>query len=551
MIGGAIGSAGRARRQTSQVARIPAPVQGLNLSRTFDNTDPLHCIFTYNMVPAERGLRTRKGYREWVTTLNDAVTGTVHTVIPYDGTLVDGTEDRLFAITQEGIWDATASTDAPVKVLAFADTNVDAGYGNYVQYVDDAGTAHLYYADSLNGLFEYQSGTDTWAAASGITGVDTTKVIFITSHKQRLWMVERDSTTGWYLGVGAVTGAATAFYFGSKLKHGGNLSGLFNWTVDGGEGVDDYLVAVGRGGDVLPYRGTDPSSADWNLHGSYYIGQVPNTPRYACASGGELYLLSYFGIISMNNLLQGVDTEVLRTDAQNASIAYKVAGIIREAMVQYPESREWALMSVPTEGGMLVSIPLDPNRAPLQLYYNATARGWGFWRDVPILCFDTWQDSIFFGTEDGRVCRMDVSVDNEELNPADPNINGNEIEFSILTTYSALGSEGVFKHPQLIRPDFVSSEPPVHSSLCRFDYAITEDFLFPVGDAPLVYTDAVWDISLWDAAIWSQVDGETYPSIGGSWGYGRYVAIATRGKVRARTRLIGWDLIYEPGGPMW
>jgi hypothetical protein len=44
--------------------------------------------------------------------------------------------------------------------------------------------------------------------------------------------------------VNALYGTVTSWDFGSKFKHGGNLVGLWSWTVDGGIGIDDYLVAI-------------------------------------------------------------------------------------------------------------------------------------------------------------------------------------------------------------------------------------------------------------------------------------------------------------------
>ena len=125
----------------------------------------------------------------------------------------------------------------------------------------------------------------------------------VVAHKQRIWFLEEDSTTGWYLGIGSIAGEVSPFYFGAKFRHGGRLAGLFNWSVDGGAGVDDFLVAVSQAGDVLPYQGSDPSSDDWQLRGSYFIGEVPNTPTFGTEQGGELFLLSSFGVSSLNDLL--------------------------------------------------------------------------------------------------------------------------------------------------------------------------------------------------------------------------------------------------------
>ena len=80
---------------------------------------------------------------------------------------------------------------------------------------------------------------------------------------------------------------------------GGELVGLYNFTMDGGDGVDDYLVALSRAGDVVIYRGDDPSLIDlWNIVGTFYVGELPAERRVANEYGGDLYIISVFGMIS-------------------------------------------------------------------------------------------------------------------------------------------------------------------------------------------------------------------------------------------------------------
>jgi hypothetical protein len=548
-----IGSAARSRslvkaqKQSSKVFRYPAPLGGIDVRRSIGEGDLNTCVYTYNLSPFEAGMRVRKGFREWQETLSDG--SSINTMIPFTSSSSDALTNQLFAVTREGIWDTTDYNATPVLKLAFSDTNVKAGYGTYAHYITDAGVDILFYADSRNGLFQYDPGTDVWAIATGITGPVISNIRFIVVHKTRIWLIEESSTTAWYLGVGSITGAATAFYFGSKFKHGGALQGLFNWTVDGGAGVDDIFVAVSKAGDVVIYEGSDPTTSDWRLRGNYFIGEVPNTPRFGSEQGGELYLLSSFGVISMNDLLQGVDTNVLRAGADASSISLKIAGLLRTYMQESLNLEGWNVATIPSEGGLLISVPAVGSAARIQFYYNLATASWGLWRGLPLNSFTEFQDSVFFGSTDGRVCSMDVGVDNLLLAPIDPLANGDPIHFSILTSYSSLDSPAIYKRPKLVRPDFLATLKPTHSTQVRYDFDVNEaiDFQLNAGDAR---ASGTWDNGTWDLAVWGSDAPSSFPTIGGTWGYGRYLAIATVGESRTDTRLIGWDLIYDVGGPM-
>jgi hypothetical protein len=541
------------QKQSGQVFRYPVPIGGLDARRTIGSQDLNNCIYTYNLVPYEYGMAVRHGYREWQVGYNLGFGLGIRTLIPYDSALESEVGDSLFAVTNEGIWNPAEYDTPPTLAVAFPIIDGNAGFGTYAHYVTDAAENIVFYADAENGLYVFEN--DVWAPSVDISSDDPANPLegvdikFVVVHKERIWFVKRNSTTAFYLAIGAKQGNATPFFFGSKLKHGGTLEGLFNWSVDGGDGADDQLVGVGHAGDVIIYKGLDPEDASWTIVGTYFIGQIPNTPKFGTQQGGELHLLSTFGLVSMNDILKGVDSNIMQSDADGTGMAVKIASIIREYMQTDVESNEWSIAFAPSEGGLILDVPQRNSNAHIQLYYNIAARAWGFWRNVPMHCFETWRESVFFGTADGRLCRMDVPVDNKVLDPIDPVTNGDDIEFSILTSYSALGAEGVYKRPKLIRPDFVSTLPPSHSSLCRFDYDTEEATNFDETFVPRNFV-GIWDASNWDFAIWASRDGTTFPTIGGVWGYGRYVAIATFGACRSTTRLVGWDLVYDVGGPM-
>ena len=152
-------------------------------------------------------------------------------------------------------------------------------------------------------------------------------------HKLRIWLIERNSNKAWYLPIRAVSGDATEFFFGSKFRHGGELVGLYNWTVDGGTGRDDHLIAISREGDVIPWTGEDPADAmTWTSTGVFFIGRIPAGRKVAAEYGGELFMLSYLGLTTLSDLLRGGNPE----DPFRNQIGFHIARLLRQDMKTYP-----------------------------------------------------------------------------------------------------------------------------------------------------------------------------------------------------------------------
>ena len=551
MIGSTRGRVGRPQKLTSEVVRIPCPYDGIDDRISLVTGDETHCIYTFNLVPNEQGMKLRKGYREWQLGVeqSEGVSTGVHTLIPFDAVEQDGLSDKLFAVNNEGIWEVTIYDDTPVLKLEFGDKSGDAGWGNYVHYTNLGGDDVMFYADSVNGLFSYDPDTNTWSQAAGITGLDITKVNFITVHKSRIWLVEQNSNKAYYLPPDALAGAVTAFNFGSKFLNGGNVAGLFSWTIDGGAGVDDFLVAVSRAGDVLVYQGNDPASVDsWSLQGSYFIGKVPRGASFGSIQGADLYLLSIYGLNSMGELLRGVDSAQMFNSRDTTSPSAKISSIIQQRLSQTIDEYGWSVKVIPTEGGLLVDSPTISPQVDIQYFYKTTTASWGLWRGVPMLCFDTYGDSVYIGTADSRVMVMDVNVDNALIDPPEGEFNGMAIPFSTLTSYRGLGRPALYKRGKFIRPDFVGSTYPDISVAARYDYDLREALLIP-DPVPSANQQSKWDVGIWDQAVWGG-SGLGWSEVEGAWGLGRYVAIAMVGEAREELLFVGWDFTFDSGGPM-
>ena len=538
-IGSPRGSFTRPSPQTSKADVLPIPMRGIDGRLPVSSGDPMICPYTYNIMPDELGYRVRTGTSEWVGVLDAGQGAGVRTIIPFDGSLTDRSDDKLFAVTNEGIWDITDKGVVPPSPdVVFNDNSEEAGWGVFTSTVTDNGDTVLLYADtgSGNGLWKYSDfttpGTFIWEQATTTTaGLTMTEVTFCMIHKQRLWLFTRDSNQAWYVDVvGGISGAFTPFFFGGKFKHGGNITGLYNWTIDGGIGLDDYLVVVSRSGDVITYQGDDPATDNWRQVATYFIGETPKGVRIGSQFGGDLHLLSRFGLAAMSDLVQGVDTK-----NNMANPTYAISVYIREAMKGTFNTHGWAMKYQPNEGNFIVNSPRAVNGTEIQYVRNLATDAWGFWRELPMDCSDSWQGTMFLGTPDGRVLRMDADDD-----------EGVAINYSMLTGAVDFGSPALFKRGVLIRPDWLSSEEPVYEVKFLYDYTLNE--ITPPTNFP-VASGALWDVANWDQAVWASDQLSPRNTITGSWGMGRMLAVAVRGKSNKPTTLLSFNVLWNVGGP--
>jgi len=422
-----LGRLGRSAPPAVQAFTIPASVAGVDAFSSLMAMAPDACIYTYNLMPVEYGLRLRKGYREWVTGCIESPrrgTGEVRTIIPFESNIQDAANDRLFAVTDEGIWDATLFNNTePNQVAVFTQTNDPAGRGVWCEFTGDAADApglrghYMFYADGLNGIWQYEEATDAWVQPpSGIGDGDwwyyatpadeqsstrsafpVDNVAFVMVFKQRIWVILEDDDDAYYLNVAAISGELTRFFFGSKMPHGGNLMGLWTWTLDGGAGLDDYMVAISRGGDVIIYQGGDPEldggTTPWSITGAWFVGEVPESRRIVQDFGAESFILSTYGLTSLRNLLQGAPVDSSTAD----SASQKVNRFLRQDVNNGKDFRQWQLITNPSDGFMQIITPSPLNTPFVQYNMNLNTGAWGNWEDVPITCADNASGMYFMG----------------------------------------------------------------------------------------------------------------------------------------------------------
>ena len=528
---------------TIQAVSVPASVGGINAMDGLMAMPPQDCLYCYNLMPSEYGMRLRKCYREWATGAN----GDVRSLINYESnsSLV---EDKLWAVTENGIYDVTLfDTTAPVEDVAFTVQGESSGYGVTTEFTNDASTHYLFYADNDNGIHQYDD-INGWTVPTGWTYSDgaepplqvafpVDQVCFVTVHKLRIWVILQDSDDAWYLPIASVAGELKKFTFGAKAPHGGRLMGLWDWTVDGGDGVDDYLVAMMKSGDLLVYRGGDPEATDWTTVGSWFIGQCTQSRKVAIQAGAELYLLSSYGITSIRDLLSNSAADITRQ-----SPAAKIARYLRADVAAGLNKYEWQLVEHPGDGFFQIVTPEPTNTPYLQYTQNIATRAWGVWRDVPMLCGTSWNGEYFMGGKDGVVYINDGVLDGVTLDGSNV---GEPPSFSVLTSFQSPGGHGQFKRVNMIRPIGIVGGQVNLNVDAVYDYNIEDVTPDPVPLPP--NSASLWNSAYWNAATWNYaISGTSLPI--GTFGMGRAFAVGMAGFADSRITVVGWDAMFNVGG---
>jgi hypothetical protein len=262
---------------------------------------------------------------------------------------------------------------------------------------------------------------------------------------------------------------------------------------------------------------------------------VPAGRRLCTDFGGDLLLMSSTGIQSLGKLTTG-------------GVAYstqyetgKIANLFNQLQASTSTLRGWSMRLHPQDAALMVLVPVAANQPTQQLVMSLSTKGWHQYRDMPMgVCAEPWGGSLYFGTEDGRVCVNDGYVDGVLL--ADPNSYAT-INWSLLTGFSNLGVPNQ-KRVQIIRPTILSQGGSIaHEAQARYRWSLDE--IAAVSASPA--SGSAWDSALWDQTVW----GGAYQAqqrVFGASGVGPEVAIAIRGAASSRMTLTGIDVAYDAGG---
>lgn len=510
-----------AKKLTGNIVPFGIPNKGINARDPLVAMPPGFAFNLVNAVPEQYGIRTRKGYIEWESAIG-ADTGPVHSMMAYypagvapaamsamsamspmarmflsGPSLLTSFGGKLFAARGTGVYDVTAGGDGSLLVPETGVAGADAYWISFM--FQNVGGAYLIAVNDGTGYAYYDGAAwNTPAMGAGVGEIDNVNpALFVHAceFKKRLWFVEGGSTSAWYLDTSAITGPATEFDFGEQFNRGGHLVALANWTVDAGEGVDDYLIAVGSQGDVVVYKGTDPDTpATFALHGVWQVGPLPLGRRSVTQRAGDVHILSQMGVTAVSKLLALKD----QLNVQQISASYYIDPIVSRLMHDYSNNEGWQLVDIPREEMALIGVPVVVYDLGVEFFgLKITTSGWFIIKDTTYTSFVCCDAVVFAGTTDGRVVIafngvLDNVIEGESV--------GVPIVCELTPAYQPLGTPGHDKRILLMRPMLLAAVKPLIKFTILLNYEPPDPLLIPTLP---VFDSSLWDTALWDEGIWT------------------------------------------------
>jgi hypothetical protein len=507
-----------------------------------------------NFITRPFGLEVRKGYAEWLP-YGYAFTAPVRTLIPYQSP--GNLNNKLFACLGDStstVYDiSTPNTTPTVALTPGGGANV-AGEWSYTNYNTPSkqyicavlwGKGYYTYDGSAWTLVPVKMTTGQPAAGeikfeyNGVTYQSST-MLFTFSWKNRLWFIQADTGLAWYLPVNQVTGVATAFDLGQFLKHGGGLAFAVNWTYDSGDGIDDNLVFVGNNGDMVIYQGTDPAqAATFRLAGTWYIGRVPVGRRGWCQYGGDVLVVTEYGIMSVSDFVSGRITNPMNQSQiggkYNTSLARYISNHIND--------KYWQLFPYPTEETIILLSPAIEPATSISICFAVThfTKAWSSLTNFPAHCAVLYQGGMIFGTAGGKVYQGFKGY--RDGDSYDGVHTGAEVTGIFQTAFFDFGSPSANKRAQRVKLLGRSDGLPGFIAVIRDEYNIENP---PSVPSPPFRSTSLWDIALWDNDLW-QSRATTFGKWFGVAGFGKKLSTQVAIRSLGYTLVTDYEVTYEEG----
>ena len=319
----------------------------------------------------------------------------------------------------------------------------------------------------------------------GITGVNSNTLVNVNLFKNRLYFTQKDTLACWYLPVDSIGGVASPLYFGGIARNSGYLQAMGTWTLDAGQGADDYAVFVTSMGEVIVYNGTDPSSAStWALKGVWQLGQTFSR-RCFYKFAGDLLLLTQDGLVPLASALQSsrLDPRINLTD--------KIYFAVSQAASLYYAEFGWQINYFAGENMLILNIPI-PNGVEQYVMHTIT-KSWARFTNIQGYCWEVSGDADMHFGSNGFVGIFYSATSDDESN----------ITATAQQAYSYFDSPGQLKRFTMVRP-ILQSTGGVPSVLCGISVDFdTQSQLGAVSFNPTTQSEGIWDTAKWDGNVWA------------------------------------------------
>ncbi len=462
--------------QQSTPMTFPAPAKGLYTTTSLSDELPGAASILINWFPTLTGARVRGGSQKkaLIASGEDFVTAF---------TFKYGGAEKLFMATASAIYDMT-SPAAPPAITAPVLTGMTSGEWSAFQHSNASGS-YLVITNGVNPRRVF-NGTSWSTPAVTFPAGDTTTTAQLSQgwlFKKREFFVKAGTMDAYYLPLEAISGEAKVFPLGSTFKNGGSLLMGFNWSIESGNGVNEFCVFVTTEGEVAIYQGSDPDTAgQFTLQGVYQVGK-PLGKNGFIKVGGDVLIATVPGLIPMSQVLQR-GAEALSSLSKSRPIDDDWTEAANSV------ASGWSLTYWPEQKLIFVSFPDNIVTPDTTFVLNAVTGAWSIIKNWKATCFASIQGSIFFGSLNGLVWQGDTTGTDD----------GRPFNAVYLSQFLSGGALGQRKEATIGQMHIKAAEKPKLRLFARVD----GDLRIPGYSEVTVIEEGAseWDVGLWDVAKW-------------------------------------------------
>lgn len=464
------------RRNKSITVNVPAPIKGLNYRDSWDSMNPLFAIQMDNYMPKGSSVVLRPGYKKHilfetpVTYQSDVKTKTIYpikTLASYN----TPTYKKLLCVVNKKLIDIS-SPDEPKEF----ETELTSDIWQTVQYKDrlfflsGTETPKVYYIEE-NGTEHFED----WGFTS--TSGQMARIVNGTVSHEFIWFVEKGSMNAYYTAeAGNISGELSQYDLSQIAKFGGELVAVANWTVDGGQGTDDYTAFITSEGEVMLYSGTNPNEANsWELKGNYKISK-PIGYRCTMQYQGDIVIITEDGYFPMSKALA-------MNNATQSGIAFSdaIRDLVLSRTANYKNKDGWQGVIYGKDGCAIFNVPVANQFE--QHVVNLNTGAWCRFVNIRAYCWCMFENELYFGS-DSTVYQFGNSYSDD----------GILIEGVVKQAYSNLGNDNL-KRITMINPRTKAST--------QFDLTIYTNMDLEDRDQAYIANIGTVGQTKWNEAKWS------------------------------------------------
>jgi hypothetical protein len=458
---------------------VPVPTDGWDAISPLASMDPKRAPILNNWIPRPGWVELRGGYFPWVFLAENTT--------PVETLLVRRAQggEQMFAAVGSKIYDVS-NTGAPVLAVS----GFNSARWQWTNFTPALGTTVIQLVNGTDTLRQYNGSVWSAPVITGLPGGLTTAAITnIHAQKRRLWYVLGNgvgggSTVAAFMPTDAIAGAiAGTLDLGANWNKGGYLVAIADWTVDGGNGPQDFMVFISSRGQISIFSGVDPTDAStWTLAGTFDISP-PVSLRCFTKLGSDVAIITQQGVLPLSQALP-FEPSAERSVAITARIQNAMALATTLGMDLFG----WQLIAYAPQQVILLNVPQVEGVTQVQYVSNALTGAWCQFTGWNANCFEVYNEQLFWGGNDGSINKAFAG--------------GSDFSQPILAdmqcAYNYFDAPGRSKRMTMVQP-FISAGETITPFI-----SIDTDFQIQSQSVPITILNggALWDVAIWDSSVW-------------------------------------------------